>query len=75
MSLVLLRLLLPLSSAVLSVKLRLLVMVRQIPFVLLFFWQTGRGLFPTVRSSEFMLKCCATLATPAAALQRVYGEN
>lgn len=65
------------SSAVLSVKLRLLFMLRQIPFVVLCFWQTGHSLFPTVQVyiPEVMLKCCATLATPTAAPQRVYGEN
>lgn len=44
----------PASSSKLSVKLRLLVMVRKIPIVL-FFWQTGRRLFPTVPA---LVKSC-----------------
>lgn len=60
----------------LSVKLRLLVTVRQIPFVLLFFLADWLQLISQCsRLSEVILKYCATLATLAAALQWVHREK
>lgn len=57
----------------LSVKLRLLVTVRQIPFVLLFFLADWLQLISQCsRLSEVILKYCATLA---AALQWVHREK
>lgn len=56
----------PVSSSVLSVELRLVVMVRKIPIVFLVFLADWlRFISRCSSSSEVMLKCCATLATPA----------
>jgi len=64
-----------LASSKLSVKLRLLVMAKKIPNVLLFLRQTGCSLFPNVWALVNMLKCRAVLATPAVAPKQVSADG